>query len=131
MQVRTHARRVLEAPLLAERARARRVRELLRAGRRVVDGGLTSATRWELRDLLTGSVVARGDDGPAGLDAALADAYHSDDLFAEIPGADPVTPGIPPSLARAIGEWIGDPGTPDEEIAEFVGWPVARVRECR
>ncbi|GAA2484444.1 hypothetical protein [Winogradskya humida] len=131
MQVRTHARRVLEAPLLAERARARRVLELRRAGRTVVDGGLRSATRWELRDRLTGAVVARGDDGPAGLEAALADFYHSDDLYAEIPGADPVTPGIPPSLARAIGEWVADPGTPDEEIAGFVGWPVARVRECR
>ena len=97
----------------------------------MVEGGLTSVTGWELRDWQTGEVIARGDDGPAGLYAALAGAYHADGLYAEVPGADPATPGMPPSLGRAIEEWVGAPSTPDEEIAQLVGWPVGKVREHR
>jgi hypothetical protein len=129
--VRQHARKVLRAPFVAEEARRRRAREILRSGRRVVQGRLTSATRWELRDWLTGTVVACGEDGPAGLRAALTGAYHADDLYAEIPGSGPATPGLPPSLGQAIEEWVSAWSTPDEEIAAFVGWPVAKVREHR
>jgi hypothetical protein len=129
--VRQHARTVLAAPFLAEEARRHRAREIARSGRRVVEGRLISAARWELRDWLTGSVVARGDDGPAGLHAALAGAFHADGLYAEIPGPGLATPGLPPSLGRVIEEWISDFSTPDEEIAAFVGWPVDKVREHR
>lgn len=47
------------------------------------------------------------------------------------PYVDVVTPGVPTSLRRALEEWAVDEATPDEEIAEFIGWPVARVREHR
>lgn len=129
--IRQHARSVLEAPFLAEEARRRRAREIAGSGRPVVEGRLTSATRWELRDWLTGAVVARGDDGPAGMQAALAGAYPADVLYAELPGSAPATPGIPPSLGRVIEEWVSASTTPDEEIAEFVGWAVGKVREHR
>lgn len=91
---------------------------------------MVTATGWELRDWLTGAVVARGDDGRAGLRGALAVAFHADGLYAEI-APDPATPGIPPSLSRAIEEWVCAPSTPDEDIATFVGWPVGKVREHR
>lgn len=129
--VRRHARLVLRAPFLADDARRLRAGELARAGRPVVEGGMRSATGWELRDWLTGNVVAAGQDGPAGLRAALARTYPADRLYAEVQGPEPVTAGVPPSLSRAIEEWVCDPHTPDEDIASFVGWPVGRVREHR
>jgi hypothetical protein len=36
-----------------------------------------------------------------------------------------------PSLGRAIEEWVDMLSTPDEEIAEFIGWPVEKIREYR
>ncbi|WP_250037654.1 hypothetical protein [Paractinoplanes maris] len=45
--------------------------------------------------------------------------------------ADVTTPGVPPSLRRALQEWVVDELTPDEDIAEFIGWTVERVREHR
>ncbi|WP_306214964.1 hypothetical protein [Actinoplanes sp. RD1] len=129
--VRQYVRSLLEAPFVAEQARLLRAQELARSGRRVVQDSRTSATGWELRDWLTGALVARGDDGPAGLRAALAGAYHADDLYAEDPGADPAAPGLPVSLGRAIEEWVFAPSTPDDDVATVAGWPVRKVREHR
>ena len=75
---RVHVRRYLQAPFLADEARAER-RE---------------------QDLVT----------------------FADDI---------VTPGVPPSLRRALEAWAVDESTPDEEIAQFIGWTVERVREHR
>lgn len=55
--------------------------------------------------------------------------HQADDLFLEIP--DPETPGIPPSLSRALEEWVCASSTPDEDIAHVVHWPVGEVREHR
>jgi hypothetical protein len=44
---------------------------------------------------------------------------------------DVVTPGVPPSLGRALQDWVVDEATSDEDVAAFIGWPVARVREHR
>lgn len=129
--IREHVRRLLTAPLRAEQARRRRARAIVLAGRRVVQDRRTSATGWELRDWLTGAVLAAGEDGPAGLAAALAGTYHADGLYAEIPGPGPQATGLPSTLAATIEEWVAAVSTPDEEIAEFIGWPVAKVRECR
>ena len=49
----------------------------------------------------------------------------------DAPWSDLVTPGVPPSLGRALEEWAVAESTPDEEIATFVDWPVAKVREHR
>ena len=61
--------------------------------------------------------------------SALSGHYYADELFAAVPGPETVTPGVPPSLGRVIEDWVFAPGTPDREIADFVGWPVERVRE--
>ncbi|GAA1582253.1 hypothetical protein [Actinoplanes couchii] len=127
--VQQHVRCLLEAPFRAEADRLRQAEEITRTGLRVVEGVLSSATGWELRDWLTGAVIRRGDDGPAGLTRALSGHYDADDLFTDVP--EPATPGIPPSLGRAIEEWLFAASTPDQDIAEFIGWPVGEVREHR
>ncbi len=126
-----HVRLYLRAPYLAEEERRRRAREISAAGGRVVQGRMTSPYRWELHDWLTGEVVAGGHDGPAGMESALSESYPADILYAEIPGPAATTPGLPPSLLRAIERWVCDPGTPDEDIAALVEWPVSEVREHR
>src|SRR5690606_40940718 len=40
----------------------------------------------------------------------------------------PVIEGIPESLGTALADWIGYRGTPDEEVAEFIGWPRSEER---
>ncbi|HWS37952.1 MAG TPA: hypothetical protein VN408_35120 [Actinoplanes sp.] len=124
-----HVRLLLEAPFRAETDRRRRAEEIHRTGRRVVEGVLSTGTGWELRDWLTGATILRGDDGPAGLAAALTGHFDADDLFTEI--TEPLTPGIPPSLGQAIEEWLFAASTPDQDIADFIGWPVGVVREHR
>ncbi|MFI5931813.1 hypothetical protein [Actinoplanes sp. NPDC051494] len=115
--VQQHVRLLLKAPFLAEEARRRRAEQIARTGRRVV-----VATGRELRDWLTGAVIAHHDP---------VRHYPADNLFTDVPEPDTLTPGIPPSLHRAIEEWVFDSSTPDREIADFVGWPVAKVREHR
>jgi hypothetical protein len=44
---------------------------------------------------------------------------------------DVIAPGVPPSLGQAIDDWISQTSTPDDEIAEFIGWSVEKVREHR
>ncbi|SDS77607.1 hypothetical protein SAMN04489716_1588 [Actinoplanes derwentensis] len=134
--VQQHVRLLLEAPFRADADRRCRAEEIARTGQRVVEGVLSSAADWELRDWLTGAVLARGDDGPAGLASALSGHYDADNLFTDdAPGLIgeqcSVTTAIPPSLGRAIEQWLFADETPDQEIAEFIGWPVGSVREHR
>ncbi|MBL7258789.1 hypothetical protein [Paractinoplanes lichenicola] len=63
--------------------------------------------------------------------ADLARARLGDELFGEAYWPDVVTAGVPPSLRRALEEWVTQDSTPDEEIAAFIGWPVPKVREYR
>ena len=55
---------------------------------------------------------------------------HIDQIESE-PGPLPVTAGIPESLSAALDDWISTLSTPDEEIAEFIGWSVDKVRDHR
>lgn len=134
--VREHAQRILEAQGRIDRARDDRAAEIERRGRRIITGGQV-ADGWEITDWRTGELIARGDDGIDGYDATAARLdpnntwYHADRLYDDEPFPEVATPGIPPSLGAAIDEWIGQMQTLDEEIAEFVGWPVEKVREHR
>ncbi|MEU2610624.1 hypothetical protein ABZ570_03420 [Micromonospora sp. NPDC007271] len=47
------------------------------------------------------------------------------------PRPDVDTPGVPPSLGRAIEEWLAQLKTTDEEIAAFLGWTVEKIRGYR
>ncbi|GAB7045504.1 hypothetical protein [Catenuloplanes indicus] len=129
--VRSHMRHYLRAPFLAEDARRRYAMTITRAGRVVVEGGMTSATDWQLYDWLTREPVAQGHDGPAGMASALRTMYHADNLYTDVPIPEPPVPSIPRSLQRALEEWICNPLTADEDIAAVVDWPVATVREHR
>ena len=96
------------------------------------------------------------DDGSAPAEVVTADDSHNDDYcqahvrhYLQAPfladearringgqhegryTVDVTTPGVPPSLQRALQEWVVDDLTPDEDIAEFIGWTVGRVREHR
>ena len=42
----------------------------------------------------------------------------------------PPTPGVPPSFAEALEDWVGTTSTPFEEIAEIAGCEVAEVQRC-
>jgi hypothetical protein len=126
-----YVRHYLQAPFVAAAARRRRGLEIVCAGGRVVEGGMISATGWELRDWLTGEVVAGGHGGPAGMASVLSGMYHADNLYADVSAAEPATPEIPASLRRVVEEWVCDAATSDEDIAEVTGWSVGTVREHR
>jgi hypothetical protein len=135
--VREHIRRVLEAQAAADDARFHRAEDLERAGHRIIDGGQVSVDGWEIRDWRTDELIAEGDDGFAGYEAAVARLdpdntwFHADLLDHDEPLPQVATPGLPPSLGRAIEDWIGQMSTSDEEIAEFIGWSVEKVRDHR
>ncbi|MBL7261568.1 hypothetical protein [Paractinoplanes lichenicola] len=120
-----YVRSYLQAPFLADEARRLRALEIVRAGGRVVVGGMISADRWELRDWLTDELVREGSAGPV----SLLGLCHADTLYAD--GPEPEVETVPLSLRRALEDWVCEPATPDEDIAAFVGWPVGRVRELR
>ena len=141
--VRMHVRKLLEALLLDGSDEATRIAELEASGHRIVSGGQTDSydesgkTSWVVTDWRTGEVLLKGRSSLQGMDEAIAGSdpdgtwYHIDHV---IMGADPtevVTEGIPRSLASALDDWIGMMSTTDEDVAEFVGWPVEKVRRCR
>lgn len=135
--VKEHIRRVLEANRRGDDTKLERAEELERSGRRIVNGGQISGDSWEITDWRTGELIAEGSDGLTGYDLT-ADRldpngtwFHADHLSGDEPEPYVATPGMPPSLGQAIEEWVDMLSTPDEEIAEFIGWPVEKVREYR
>lgn len=142
--VRSHLRKILEAWLLDGADEATRIAEIETAGGRIVSGGQTDSygadgkAPWEIHDWRTGELLASGRSaGPEGMDEAIAILDPEEtwvDVGNIVMDAEPTevqTDGIPSSLSVALGEWMGSTGTTDEEIAEFVGWPVDKVRRCR
>lgn len=105
-------------------------------GRRIVGGGQISQHGWEITDWVTGQVLAQGDDGLEGY-AEASERLDPEGMWIHIDHVGPelsplpVTAGIPESLGTALADWIGSWGTSDEEIAEFIGWPVDKVSDCR
>lgn len=135
--VKEHIRRVLEDRLRCNNARFDRMDELEQSGHRIITGGQISGDEWEIRDWNTGEVIAKGGDGVDGLDAAAARLdpdekwFHEDHITEGYDSELVTTPGIPPGLGEAIEEWVSQTATSDEEIADFIGWPVEKVREHR
>ena len=64
--VKEHVERLLEVQLRAIEAFFARADELERHGHRIVTGGQTSQSRWEIKDWNTGEVLAEGDGGIEG-----------------------------------------------------------------
>lgn len=99
-------------------------------------GGGTAGGGWESLDWRTGETIACGNDSVEDY-AVATDRLDPDERWVHIdhvgPGAVPLplTAGVPEGLSEALDSWVSYRGTPDEEIADFVGWPVSKVREHR
>lgn len=135
--VRQHIRSVLETILADEQRRQAHVAQLERDGHRIVTGGSSGRRKWKIVDWRTNEVIAEGNDGAAGCEAAWNRLdpnntwYNIDHIDNEVPLTDVTTPGLPTGLGEALTEWVEEDRASDEEVAEFIGWPVERVRECR
>jgi hypothetical protein len=133
--VRDHVRALLRQNLVDETARQEAIRAAEKTGHRIVDGGQTSQDEWEITDWRTGETLASGADGLHGYDAAGQRLdpdgkwLHIDNLDTEYTKVKPI--GIPASLADALEDWLGSAGTPDEDVAQFVGWSVEDVARHR
>ncbi|GAA1641734.1 hypothetical protein GCM10009679_53520 [Saccharothrix algeriensis] len=132
--VKEYVRRYLVVQREAERDLADAIGKLEADGHRIIDGGQTGPATWQYTDWHTGEIIASGDDRTSD-DEVLA-ALDPDGAFLHIDNVvrrpvEPDNPGIPPSLARALEDWVDLLSTPDEEIARYVGWTVQDVAAAR
>lgn len=138
--VRDYVRALLRQRLADEQARQDRIRALEKDGHRLVDGGQTGRTdddqaTWEITDWRTGDVLVSGTGDDSTYDAAAMRLdpdgkwLHIDNVEDDGTEVEPV--GIPASLANALQDWLGVTSTPDEDVAEFVGWSVEEVARHR
>lgn len=120
-----------------EEARQERIRALEADGHRIVNGGQTGHDAWEVTDWRTGDLLARGTGDHRAYDAAATRLdpdgkwLHIDNINIEAEPVDVEPVGIPASLAGALQDWLGSAGTPDEDVAEFVGWSVEDIARHR
>lgn len=111
------------------------IRSLEKAGRRIVTGGQTESDQWEIGDWRSGDALATGSGGVDDYDASCRRLdpdgtwVHIDSIPSEL--TDTPHPGLPPSLADALQDWLGSMATPDEDVAQFVGWSVEEVARHR
>lgn len=134
--VREYVQALLRIRLVDEQARQERIRGLEKTGHRIVNGGQTSSgsddqQTWEITDWRTEDLLASGTGSYEAYDAAVrrldpAGKWVHVDTVDEDP-TEPAPAGIPTSLADALQDWVGTTSTPDEEVAEFVGWSVEEV----
>lgn len=133
--VRDYVRALLRQNRADEEVRQERIRALEAAGHRIVSGGQTGQESWEITDWRTGNLLANGSGDYSDYDAAAMRLdpdgkwLHIDNIDADPTVVEPV--GIPASLADALQDWLGLIATPDEDVAQFVGWSVEDVARHR
>ena len=138
--VREYVQALLRQRLVEEEARRERIDAAEKAGRRIIDGGQTSSgsddvQTWEITDWRTGGLIVNGTGDYTAYDEATQRLdpdrkwMHIDSLDEDGDEVEPV--GIPDSLADALQDWLGTTSTPDEDVAEFVGWSVKEVARHR
>jgi len=138
--VRRHAAAVLQ-DWADNRAQLERTLSALEAkGKRIVDldrGNGNVKGFWAILDYRDPAIIVSGHD-PQELDrivdsAAAADWEFLNDHVDDVTDSREkvLTKGLPESLCAAIAEWIEQPTLSSEELAEFVGWPVERVKAAR
>jgi len=133
--VRDYVQALLRQYRADEDTRLKTIRDLEEGGRRIVTGGQTGQDQWDIRDWRSGELLASGSGGIDAYDAACARLdpdgtwLHIDNVDADPTSVEPV--GIPASLADALQDWLGLTGTPDEDVAQFVGWSVEDVAHHR
>ena len=132
-----HIMKILRIHASEHAALAAKISEIEANGGTIVDGGQVSEDRWEIRNWRTGALIASASDGLAGYEEAGdrldpdSRWWHIDRVRDHVDLIDiSPTPGLPPSLAKALEEWIGMTSTPYDEIAEVAGCDVAEVESC-
>lgn len=145
---RRHAAKVLESLEHYHQLRASRISELEALGYRIVNGGQTSGwytddhgrevTDAQMTDWRTGEVLVvvtgSDEDYAYALDAADPTGrwWHIDHVDEDLVNLDEIeVERLPASLGRAIRDWISDGSVSPDDIAEWSGWPLARVKEIR
>jgi len=133
--VRDYVQALLRQYRADEDARLEAIRALEVSGRRIVEGGQSGQDQWEVRDWRSGETLVAGSGGIDAYDATCARLdpdgswLHVENVPFDQTDAEPV--GIPGSLADALQDWLGSTGTPDDDVAEFVGWSVDEVARHR
>ncbi|MEU4689133.1 hypothetical protein [Actinoplanes sp. NPDC023714] len=131
--LKTHIQNVLESNHADAAKIQARIEELESQGHRIVTGGQMEDDVWDIIDYRTNEILAAGNDGTEGYEAAGKDLDPEDkwihyDRILEDLGIDYVTAdGLPESLANVIEDWALS--EEPEEIAAFIGWPVEKVEE--
>ena len=138
--LREYVRALLRHNLADEQARQERIRDLEKAGHRIVGGGQTGMSEdgqatWEITDWRTGNLIMDGTGSYEAYDAA-AHRLDPDGKWIHIDNIDDDPTevefdGMPASLANALQDWLGTTSTPDEDVASFVGWSVEEVARQR
>ncbi|MEV5915740.1 hypothetical protein AB0M00_43520 [Streptomyces chartreusis] len=129
--VRDYVRALLRQYRADEEARQARISVLEAEGHRLINGGQTGQDSWEITDWRTGNLLASGAGDHRAYDEAVMRLdpdgkwLHIDTVDTD--PADVEAVGIPESLADALQDWLGSAGTPDEDVAQFVGWSVEDV----
>lgn len=138
-----HVRALLEAQAADIAAEEQEIRELEANGYRIVDGGQDGSydtqnrCAWSTADWRTGEVLVSGFGTIEEMEQAVEAAdpegrwVHRDGIGSEDGPEEVETEGVPASLAGQLANWIGMKATTDEEVAEFAGLPVQRVKEAR
>lgn len=107
-------------------------------GHRIVTGGQTGPTAWEIIDWRTRQIIEQSSGGGDSYEQAMERLdpngtwVHIDVLRDEqawTAAAREHLPGIPDSLVEAIDDWVEHPRTPPDEIAALVGWTEQQVTE--
>lgn len=138
--VRDYVQALLRQYRADEDARLECIFALEAGGRRIISGGQTGQDSWEITDWRTRELITNGTGGIDDYDAATArldpdgkwlhiDTINVDPDSVEPASVEPVW--IPASLADALQDWLGSAGTPDEDVAQFVGWSVEEVARHR
>jgi hypothetical protein len=133
--LRIHVRKILNARAAESAADQAKIREAEAAGHRIIDGGQIEGDSWAIKDWRTGEELVSGDGGLERCDAACKRLdpdgrwWHIDNLMDQVEWQDiSSTDGIPPSLAKALEEWVDSLHTPIEEVAGVAGLDVDGVK---
>ncbi|MFE5842105.1 hypothetical protein ACFQ7N_10705 [Streptomyces niveus] len=131
---------MLRQNLADEQARQERISSYEKNGRRVVNGGQTGESSWEITDWRTGDVLATGTGGYDAYDDAARrldpggrwiHVDHFDVDFEDEEDEPEYAPGVPASLAEALREWLDLNSTPNEDVAVVAGWSAEEVDRHR
>jgi hypothetical protein len=131
--LKTHIQNVLEANHVDAAKIRERIAELEGQGHRIVTGGQMDDDVWDIIDFRTNEILAAGNDGATGYEAAGKDLDPDDkwihyDRVLEDAGIDyVVAEGLPEGLANVIEDWALSEEA--DEVAAFIGWPVEKVEE--